>query len=503
MQQPLTALLLATALVACLDDDPTIEVDVTDDLGAEVSAQGNTEMPEDDLVTIAACTVASTDITRSLVVRDAAILAKFSFTRVWNRIRATASISTAQTNRAIYQAWMKTFGATTAAGDCNDATIDPNKYGLVCPRSNELQLATVDPFVTTSTVQFRPVALMNRFDLAPSNGTNCGEYRIVYAMSETHATISGRAFIIFEGTMPNPTPAEGAAGCAPVAQFWHDLTGDGDVNSRATKLERFYFVNNTVPGFPSAVHARHYGLANGATAGFGAGQIRTNFFVNFNQWHLREYKLRRTCTDATDITTCRLRVDHVTVKTNPAEELFAGTHVRSAAFRSAFVNSVPTLARASVNTIAMSIGNEFNEFESVSQTNNVVYRSRAGTAMRDAIRAKLAAIGSPLTVDNILDRATTQTCAGCHQASNVASLGGGLTWPSSSGFVHVSESGALSPAMTSTFLPRRKQVLEAFLRNHCPTRPRVVDGSQDHVLDDELVVAGELTLGGSPVGAAN
>jgi hypothetical protein len=54
------------------------------------------------------------------------------------------------------------------------------------------------------------------------------------------------------------------------------------------------------------------------------------------------------------------------------------------------------------------------------------------------------------------------------------SLGGGLIWPSSMGFVHVTEAQrdtapdgtqrfVISPALTNVFLPRRKAVLEAFL----------------------------------------
>src|SRR6185295_9531470 len=118
----------------------------------------------------------------------------------------------------MYRGWMKTFGATSAAGDCNDPNIDPNSYGLVCPRAGELALSTINPFSATSTVKFEPVAVFNRFDLAPATGATCGEYRVVYAMSSTSATIHGRAFLIFEAALPNPKPALGIDGCLPVAQ---------------------------------------------------------------------------------------------------------------------------------------------------------------------------------------------------------------------------------------------------------------------------------------------
>src|SRR6185436_3426806 len=105
------------------------------------------------------------------------------------------------------------------------------------------------------------------------------------------------------------------------------------------------------------------------------------------------------------------------------------------------------------------------------------------------IKAELTDLGSTLTVNQVLNRATTQTCAGCHMVSNGQALGGGLTWPSSLGFVHIDESSALSPALSGTFLPRRKAVLEKFINDRCAsgTAPAPADG----------------TIGGSPEGSPN
>ena len=67
------------------------------------------------------------------------------------------------------------------------------------------------------------------------------------------------------------------------------------------------------------------------------------------------------------------------------------------------------------------------------------------------------------------------SCAGCHQLSNGKALGGGLVWPSSLQFTHVSEAQRetgpegqrfrVSPALTDVFLPRRKAVLETFVNS--------------------------------------
>jgi hypothetical protein len=436
--------------------------------------------------------VSGTDTARSLAIVDATALAKFGFARTMNRIRSTASVASTETNVGVYKRWMKTSGASEAAGDCDDAAIDPNDYGISCPRSNDLLLSTVNPFASTATVTFQPVAVMNRFDLAPTSGVTCGEYRIVYAMSSTDAAIAGRAFIIFEAALLNPTPEAGLDACLPVAQFWQGLSQDASATSRAAKLEKFFFTGGAVAGFPAAVNAAHYGLAQQTATQRNAGQVRTNFFLNSVEWNLREFKLRRTCTNAADTATCTLGFEHVTVKENPAEELFGGAHVRSSAFLTNFLNQVQTLASSNVDLIKMRTGADFNEFESLSQATAVRY-SAAGvtsTATRDAIRQKLTSIGSTLTVNNILDRATTQTCAGCHQVSNNAALGGGLTWPGTNGFVHVDEQSGLSPALTTTFLPRRKTVLERFINDRC-------DGSTAAALPPGL------TVGGSVEGAAN
>jgi hypothetical protein len=399
------------------------------------------------------CPVPAIVTERSLAVTDPAILAKFSFKRVMTRINTNGKSSI--TPLRLYQDWMNSW-ATCQAG------VDPNGYGIDCERP-ESQFASFDPFATTG-ARFVPVGLFNRFDLAPSNGADCGEYRIVYALVDRPGD---RAFIIFEARLPNPTPGQGLKGCAPVADFWARLSTDTDVASRATKLERFYF-NGLTSGsvtFSPVVTAANYGLGAAANT-TGKGQIRTNFFADFTEWHLREFKLKKPCAAGES---CRLALSHVTVKTNPADELFRGTHANAPAFQSSFLNQIATLSRKNAATIAMAVGNGHNEFESSSQGQAVQYRSFTQAPFRTTIQGRIT--NPNLTVNNILDRATTQTCGGCHQLSNNVNLGDGVTWPSSLGFVHVDEGRSLSSALTSSFLPRRLTVLRGFLNNQCGAAP--------------------------------
>ncbi len=435
---------------------------------ASISCVGEVDV-EEELTPSSTPLVSNTDPSRSLVVTDPEVLARFPFARVLDAIRATALTGTQrlgnETATGMYQRWMRTFGrANNGFKGCDSATIDPNGYGLVCPRSPERKLAGIDPLSPTAAVTFEPVGLFNRFDLAPTSGATCGEHRIVYAMRSNDPNIGGRAFIIFEAILPNPNPSAGIEACLPVAQFWQNLSTIEDVRARASALEGFYF-QGLGGGFAPVVTATNYGLArpSGSAAITGrGGQIRTNFFIDNVEWHLREFKLRAVCPTST---TCRVEFDHVPVKANPAEELFAGTHANSASFRTAFGPQVAPLASPTLTGIAMTTGNGFNEHESISQRFRVQYTRFENAEMRTKIRNRLTAIGSPLSVDNILDRATTQTCAGCHMVSNGQPLGGGLVWPQSLGFVHIDEQSNLSPALTDVFLPRRREILEAFIND--------------------------------------
>ena len=78
------------------------------------------------------------------------------------------------------------------------------------------------------------------------------------------------------------------------------------------------------------------------------------------------------------------------------------------------------------------------------------------------------------------------------QDQRIHSLTSRRRWPGSNGFTHIDGAKTLSPALTGVFLPRRKAVLEAFINARCATAKVAT-----------TVIDPELTIGGSPVGAAN
>lgn len=415
------------------------------------------------------------DSTRSLAVTDQNILNLFTFQELMDQLVAQAGIP-GLTRLQLFQQWWDTERAAPGLGlgpHCTDSGIaNMNGFPFACPRAEGNQ-ATVDPFINpTGPNSYMPIGLFNRFDLAPTNGSNCGEYRIIFARRGGQ-TDGKRNLIIFEAVLPNPSPGLGLNGCRPVTNFWANLTSNNDVAARAAALKSFYFTG--LSGFMPVVHIDNYGNRPGNT-----GQVRTNQFMETN-WLLREFKMKKTCGAS-----CALQFIPVTVKTNPGGSLFSPTssHALAAEFQgTAFPGQVSALAINDINTFNMVLADKFNAGESDSQeppTSDANYTSFFGTGastFRSNIQAKIPS-SSGLTPDNIVARAKALSCAGCHQLSNGAPLGGGLVWPFSAGFTHVSEmdpmqspEGGLrfrtSQALTGTFLPHRKAVLENFLNATC------------------------------------
>ncbi len=461
-------------------DDADTHEDALDEAAAS-SDRGGVGLSVDsssDPVTAAAVVI---DPRKSLLVTDQVILSGFTFKGVMDQLVAQSGV-TGLTSLALFHQWWDTENAGPGLGlgaHCNDQLVGGapalNGFPHVCPRVEGSQ-ASLDPFLnpTTSIASYLPIAVVNRFDLAPSNGATCGEYRVIFARRSGLTNFTNRNFIIFEAALANPRLDLGIEGCRPVLNFWASLSTK-TAAERAPLLKSFYFTGLT--GFSPVIHIDNYGNATTRPT----GQVRTNQFMQFN-WNLREFKINKTCPTAT---TCAMRFVPATDKTNPFADLFrsASTQPLKAEFEgtgtTSFSASVAKLAVNDINTFNYAPNDKFNAGESDSQSGASLYTAAFGTAaspFRTAIQSKLTAIGSTLTPDQIVARAQALSCAGCHELSNGADLGGGLTWPSSGGFTHVSESSetgpdgarfTVSPALSGTFLPRRKVVFESML-NRAP-----------------------------------
>jgi hypothetical protein len=423
------------------------------------------------------------DPRRSLAVTEAPILARFSLQRVLDQLAGQSGVA-GLTSVSLFQQWWDIMNPKPGLGrgahcdDQVDATLGPvlNGFPYTCrPAPSEGAQATCDPFTAGSPCAYIPIGLFNRFDLMPENGAYCGEYRIVYGKQSGIANTDDRNLVIFEAAVPNPLPLLGLEGCRSIVEFWASLSDIDDVETRAAKLEAFYFQGLliAVPPVPAVIRIEHFG-DNSA----GRGQIRTNQLSNPTPriWSLREFKLKRTC----GLLSCSsLKAVPVIAKDNPYGPLFAASgHTKAAAFQSHLPGQVQALSGATIPDIDQDIPDTYNSGQSqatslTTETNYLANLGAETSPLRDALATSLANVGSGLTPDNIVNRVQAMSCAGCHRFSNGVDLGGGITWPASLGFTHVSERDTevadgvtrylLSEALLGTFLPHRKDVFERYL----------------------------------------
>jgi hypothetical protein len=424
---------------------------------------------------------------KSIMVTESETLGHFSLQAVLDQVVATSGDSSL-TALGLYQQLLDTLNDTangvTSGPHCD--TSDPanpniNGFPIQCPRQEGI-LAQSNPFTQGQEDSMFPVAVSNRFDLAPANGANCGQYRVLFAKNSGLDSGDDRFFLIFEAVLPNPSFVDDGqshiAGCTDVASFWADLSKDTPT-ARGNKLSTFFFTGLKAQGFAPVIQASNYGFGNGG--GTNTGQIRANmfmFFVGNQDWQLREFRLSQTCSGSS----CTVVANNTLVQDNPFGLLFAPGQKLSASFQKNFLTQVPALAGANssdgftvINSIGMATPGEYGAGESDEQDQSTVYDEQGETTtFLQKITNELATIGrSDLTADNILNRATTQSCAGCHEVAVSPPPGfvplflgpGSLTWPPANfgGFVQVTETSQLSPALTFFFTPFRLQTLVNFL----------------------------------------
>ena len=439
-------------------------------------------------LTAQAVKVTTIDVRRSLAVTEQTILSRFSFERVLTQL-ATQSTVPGLTATALFQQWWDTQnpGPGLYPGPhCDDTTTESmgstiNGYPYVCRGEAEGSQASCDPFAADSACAYIPIGLFNRYDQAPENGAHCGEYRIVYAKASGITSTSDRNLVIFEAVLPNPHPQQGLKGCQQIVDTWASLSLENDIQKRAATLEKFYF---TGQGDTSPVIS----ISNFGDNALGVGQIRTNQFSNTTSgWSLREFKLLRGCSEGS---CSSLRFIPVTNKNNGFGPLFDANSTLTAApaFRAFFPSQVAKLNASSIPGLDIGTPDDFNTAQSQASGTTAAemrYSVQFGTgesSLRTELQSQLTALGSALTPDEIVARAQALSCAGCHRLSNNAPLGGGLSWPASLGFTHVTErvtevaSGetrfVISDTLLNYLLPARQAIFEDFLNN----RPRPSKG---------------------------
>lgn len=425
----------------------------------------------------------------SLFVHDRSTLdgADFSLKRTLKQLatQAVAGGATGVTEESIFRELWDTQNPAPGVGSgshCDDNNRTVNGFPVSCRPSEGDQASNPNAGIAS----YSPIALVNRVDLAHDGWRNCGEHRIVYGLQNGNGR---RNFIIFEAVLPNPKPGC-RSGCKPVVEFWGNLSNPAFTPAqRAAELDKFYYTG--LPGFRPVVHINHY-TTEGVGSSYGSsgsGQIRTNQFMS-GPWLLKEFRLQLDC----GTSPCKLAVVPTMVKVNPfgslwREELATGPAAPFQAlaqeFQGEFLSQVKGLAVADINAFGYPVSLKFDAAESQSQTgtppdNYVQVFNPTGPQAPGLFREKVSnhADLNGLTANQLINRATALSCAGCHQpgafglrtANSIgpASIGNNGAWPDSLGFVHTNEQAtggvhALSQALTQVFLPARKANLVSLL----------------------------------------
>ena len=415
------------------------------------------------------CGILRNDANSSQVIHNPELLENhFPFRKTMNRIISTAGlrgeINAGQVSRSLLRLFDKT---------------EVKKGGISF--SLDRRVGERDLNIQNFVQSMKPIALFNRIDLAQDDKkASCGEQRIVYAldtskMAELGSSTSGRFFMIFEADYPNPNKDLGINGCLPVAEFWADMADTRLSNAnRMQQLKKFFYgeggnITRSGVELRPAVNWSAYKGGN-------RGQIRTNHFINFENWQLRDFITNRTKKNGrTELNIVVDRTDNSALPNYYADQAWPIVSERNkfnhnrVKFRRNFLNHQLDKLVASDSTdpndISIKIPNYASDFQSdagngASQPSaNVDLNGEFAQKIENELETKTGS----LTVENILDRAGTQTCGGCHELSNGANLGGQMFWPKSLDFVHVDEHGNLSTALTETFLPARKTAMRNFL----------------------------------------
>jgi hypothetical protein len=429
------------------------------------------------------------DERKSIFVTDVAILKLFTFDELMEQL-ASESKHKKVTKEQLFQQWWdsanskSTFDLPFSGPNCDSGQF--NTFPYTCPR-NEGQQVTMNAYGPSTPVTYSAIALSNRFDLTTppeKAGKDCGEYRIVFERNSGNTNPLDRDLIIFEAVLPNPHPEpHSLKGCRPIQDFWESLSDPKlSAAERGKMLHDFYYNGLSKHHVEPVVKATHYGSATSSAD----GQIRTNQFMagtNPQTWMLRQFHVVE---DSQGI-----KVLPVPDATNAPASLFDETinQPLGPGFRTQFLTQIRALTPTGncnstnlVNCISLETPSQDDDGESIEggpggppTAMNYAAAFANSPTFRAAIQANLGA-GSTLTPDNIIARAQTQTCAGCHQLSANADLGTGLTWPASLGFTQerlappldtTSPDGPryqISPALQNFFLPFRKHVIETFLQ---------------------------------------
>lgn len=424
---------------------------------------------------------------RSLVEANPATLAAFSVATTFDRIATNGLVtgSGSSWNDAIFRSQSRSieFPEGTPGPFCDDPITGlsiVNGFVQTCPTSGSSVVGNVG--------QWQPLAVVNRFDLAPLGGEDCGEQRASFFLNGAPGSgLPSRAFMIFEAVVPNPRPEQGLEGCRPVANFWAGLSSIDDPAARGARLAQAFYTGD--PALTAAGFKPFMTFENVTQRG---GRVRTNLFGSRGIWHFNEYRLL----DGGSVRQLPVAQSLPDSAFTPFTDSFSV--VKREQCRQELKASVPLLLGGDPSELNIDVSPDCFGPESTSASPRADGSITTFPDYATELANAAAAAGVPLTARQLGARIQMAgTCVGCHLVlpdsganGSTADFGAGMTIPAfqsgfdlpeanSVGFAHVNERlsapcasegadalrtcRALSPLLKTFFLPRRKSVFENYL----------------------------------------
>jgi hypothetical protein len=414
---------------------------------------------------------------RSVIETNPDALTYFTFERVLER--ATAELGT-----EVFRALVLSF-AERKAGDvslqprCDDESPSVNGlsslngFMLPCP-------AEAVSFYGLPLWTWRPLAVTNRFDLAPLGGENCGEQHLSFfydssfvAQSEIHG-----AYLNFVAVVANPRPELGLEGCRPLLDFWASLSqSEYDTPDRRARALESAFLGSSLPPTSAATSRELSALTS---AGFlplvspqyfgRVGRLQLMYLGFWGDWHFFEHALVSSKEG--------LVLRRPLTQTLPVRALLE-QHAKREQCIDGLLSSIPALLNDNSNLLRLNIDpvcfaatNETEEYTLaaglVSATLGPELRSRLDDYMRHSFP------DSGLLGPDIARRAGfAGTCAGCHaledsplwNANGVSHVSyNPMQFCATSGPDSTHRCYARSPLLNTIFIPHWTRVLNDFLQ---------------------------------------
>ena len=484
---------------------PTVEGEIEINVALRRNTSGNT-LEESTFSAIA--TVTELDKDKTLFLNEFAVIqaSDISVRNIFNLLAEQSNVPGLTGTTIFMQLWDTQNAQTDLVIPGNracDTEILPdgrtglNGYPYECPRPAGAIATESEEAAEIEMDLYELTGIFNRLDLHDEDYQYCGEQRLVFSRNNLfndERPFRGVHALIFEAGIPNPTPGS-ASGCLPIATFWTYLSQTQETSEKVRMLNDFLFKG--IQGIPPIVSIEHF-LKD-------SGQIRTNQnvsggVVGGRGWTFREYKLEHHCSDSEcqqlfsmpsptqDSFFAPLFNGHLPSSTSQYAE-------RAGLFQEEFIKNIDSLLTNNMADLAVKGSLKFTQGDvhtlsssatDFNEAGEAVYRrhfdkgvemgiSDFETALDRAIEGKTDASGNPITRAQIINRAMTQSCAGCHAPRFFGlTLEGALGdmimpdgsiqsgWPHSS---DLSQSHALgiSSALQTLFLPDRFNKLKILL----------------------------------------